>query len=130
MVVTCPHCASSLAPEDINVEADTALCRSCGEAARFSDLLHPHPPSESPVPPRGTWDNDDGVERCIGASTRSPMALVLVPFMCVWSGLSLGGIYGSQIVSGKFNPVMSLFELPFLAGSLIFWAWTAMTVFG
>lgn len=54
----------------------------------------------------------------------------MVPFMCVWSGAAIGGIYGSQIASGKFNPMMSAVGIPFLLASLIFWSWAAMCVCG
>lgn len=65
-----------------------------------------------------------------GATTRSPAAFFLVPFMCVWSGGSLGGIYGTQIIGGKFNLLMSLFGIPFLLGSVLFWSIAAMTIAG
>jgi hypothetical protein len=65
-----------------------------------------------------------------GATTRSPVAFFLVPFMCVWSGGSLGGIYGSQIIQGKFSLLMSLFGIPFLLGSVLFWSIAAMTIAG
>lgn len=63
-------------------------------------------------------------------STRSWAALFLVPFTLVWAGGSLGGIYGSQLAKGEFNLLMSLFGLPFLAGSVFLVAMTAMTVAG
>jgi hypothetical protein len=63
-------------------------------------------------------------------STRSWSALFLVPFTMVWAGGSLGGIYGTQIAKGEFNLVMSLFGLPFLAGSALLIALTVMTVWG
>jgi hypothetical protein len=50
--------------------------------------------------------------------------------MCVWSGFSLGGIYGSQIASGEFNPMMSLFGIPFVLGTLLFGSIAVMSVCG
>jgi hypothetical protein len=50
--------------------------------------------------------------------------------MLIWSGMSLGGIYGSQIIEGKFNPAMSLFGIPFLIGSVIFWSLALMAIWG
>jgi hypothetical protein len=50
--------------------------------------------------------------------------------MCVWSGGSLGGIYGSQIVNGEFNLGMSLFGIPFVLGTLLFGSIALMTVCG
>lgn len=130
MDVICPGCSAPIPAEDINVVTDVALCRACGEASPFSSLVHAPQPGAAPATPPGAWSIDDGVELRIGAATRSPMALVFVPFLLVWSGGSLGVIYGSQILSGTFNPAMSAFGLPFLVGSLIFGSLTAMFVCG
>jgi hypothetical protein len=64
----------------------------------------------------------------IGATTRSPIAFFLVPFMLVWSGGSLGGIYGTQILVGEFDMFKSLFGIPFSLGYLIFWSLAIMTI--
>ncbi len=66
----------------------------------------------------------------IGCSTRSAEAFILVPFTLVWSGLSLGGIYGSQIVKGEFNPFMSFFGIIFLTGSGFLLSRTLMSIWG
>lgn len=63
-------------------------------------------------------------------SGRSCAAFFLVPFTLVWAGGSLGGIYGMQIKKGEFNLMMSLFGLPFLAGSIFLIGLTAMAVAG
>jgi hypothetical protein len=66
----------------------------------------------------------------LGSTTRSAIAFFLVPFMCIWSGGSLGGIYGTQIYQHKFNLFMSLFGIPFFLGSIIFWSLALMATFG
>jgi hypothetical protein len=63
-------------------------------------------------------------------STASWSALIIWPFMLVWAGGSLGGIYGGQIKSGEFNWLLSLFGLPFLAGSVILFGVAFMSTFG
>ena len=50
--------------------------------------------------------------------------------MLVWTGGALGGIYGTQIVKGEFNLLMSLFGVPFLLAALLFWAITLMAIAG
>jgi hypothetical protein len=50
--------------------------------------------------------------------------------MCVWSGGSLGGIYGTQIMKGEFSLLMSLFGIPFLLGSVLFWSLALMAICG
>src|SRR5687767_8011351 len=114
--MNCPKCETEIPLEDINVAQDIALCRKCAESFSFAELAQDEaiPEVDLNHPPKGMWFNrtPDGFE--LGSSTRSGVAFFLVPFMCLWSGGSLGGIYGSQIVKGDFNLAMSLFGLPFL----------------
>ncbi|WP_221029452.1 hypothetical protein [Actomonas aquatica] len=127
----CPSCRAEIATADINVASDVALCRKCGRITPASDLLDDvFDPAAVKDPPKGAWlqPTMDGVS--MGATTRSPIAFFLVPFMLVWSGGSLGGIYGTQIMKGEFNLMMSLFGLPFLAGSIFFWGLTLMAICG
>ena len=63
-------------------------------------------------------------------STRSCIAFFLVPFTMFWAGGSVGGIYGTQIAKGEFNLWISLFGIPFLAGSVLLIAITVMAVAG
>lgn len=131
MKFTCPTCARVFQPENINVQTDLALCPACGNAARLSELADTDFDRDALAsPPPGAWFRETMNDVVIGATTRSPLAFFLVPFMCVWSGASLGGIYGSQIVSGKFNPFLSLFGLPFVAGSVLFWSLALMAIWG
>jgi hypothetical protein len=130
--VVCPRCHSAVPLEDVNVANDIALCRKCAYNFSFADAL-----CDSEVeavdlskPPKGIWYKrlPNGFE--LGASTRSAVAFFLVPFMMVWSGFSLGGIYGTQIVKGHFNLGMSLFGIPFFLGTLLFGSIAIMTVCG
>jgi hypothetical protein len=82
------------------------------------------------APPKGVWfrESIDGFR--LGLSARSSAAWFLVPFMTLWSGLSLGAIYGTQIASGHFSLGASLFSIPFIVASLLFWPMALMTVVG
>lgn len=97
-----------------------------------ADLYNKSVPSHFDInnPPKGAYINHlpDGVQ--IGASTRSWVALFLIPFSLVWSGGSLAGIYGSQILSGEFDIFVSLFGIPFLLGSFLLWGMALMMVVG
>ena len=116
MEILCPSCRSRIPADDLNVSTDIALCRACDKPFRISEAVGSAPadPQLLATPPSGAWFDPlpDGFRA--GASTRSWMALFIVPFTCVWSGGSLFGIYGTQIVHGRFNVGMSLFGLPFL----------------
>ena len=82
------------------------------------------------TPPKGVdlVETMDGFRLTL--STRSCIAIFLVPFTLVWAGGSLGGIYGTQIAKGEFNWMMSLFGLPFLVGSVALIGLTVMSVCG
>lgn len=132
MKITCPSCRSTIAMDDVNVSTDLALCRSCGKTFSFSEIVGGSATAapDLSAPPSGAWFELLPQGFRVGASTRSWMALFLVPFTCVWAGMSLSGIYGGQIKSGHFDPFSSLFGLPFLIGSIALVAWCAMTVAG
>ena len=132
MEILCPSCRSRIPADDLNVSTDIALCRACDKPFRISEAVGSAPadPQLLATPPSGAWFDPlpDGFRA--GASTRSWMALFIVPFTCVWSGGSLFGIYGTQIVHGRFNVGMSLFGLPFLLGSMFLISWCLMSVAG
>jgi hypothetical protein len=132
MTLTCPLCRSTIAMEDINVSTDIALCRSCGKTFSFSEIVD-RSATDGPdltTPPAGAWFEQLPNGFRTGASTRSWMALFIVPFTCVWSGMSLSGIYGTQMRSGHFDPFSSLFGLPFLIGSFFLVGMCAMNIAG
>jgi hypothetical protein len=131
MKFTCPKCRRPLLPENINAQTDLAVCKECGEVSRLSELADSgFDPAALQSPPPGAWYREVLSEHIFGATTRSPVAFFLVPFMCVWSGFSLFGIYGTQIRTGHFNLTASLFGIPFILGSLLFWTFALMACFG
>jgi hypothetical protein len=101
------------------VAADTALCRKCGSAFSFSELLHYGRDFNTADPPRGISFEDAPGGFIVSATTRSWAALFVVPFATVWCSMALGGIYGSQFREGDFNLLQSLFGIPFLIGSVM-----------
>ncbi len=133
MKVNCPKCETLIPAPQMNVAVDVAACPTCSEVFSLSSLVMTQEvPAEFDIhdPPSGAWFDEDFRGWRIGASTRSPAAFFLVPFMCVWSGFSLGGIYGTQIAKGEFNLGMSLFGIPFVLGTILFGAFAVMTVCG
>jgi hypothetical protein len=127
----CPNCNVKLLNENLNVQTDIGKCQNCNTIFKISENLDTADDSFNiDEPPKGTWIHHDINRLTIGASTRSPIAFFLVPFMLVWSGGSLGGIYGTQIFKGEFDPIMSLFGIPFIIGSIVFWSLTLMAIWG
>lgn len=135
----CPDCQTELLPENINVQTDVGRCHNCqllftlSEAVRglkTSAKPHDNDGFDPAQPPSGCWYRPEINQLVVGASTRSAIAFFLIPFMLVWSGGSLGGIYGTQIFNGEFDLMMSLFGIPFILGSVIFWTFALMSVAG
>jgi hypothetical protein len=132
MTIACPSCGANLTDADVNVATDVGACKSCGNVFKLSEAVGSAPavPFDSLSAPPGTWfiRTADGFD--MGATTRSYQALFLVPFTCIWSGFSIGGIYGTQLISGKLVLSQSLFGIPFLLGSLLLWWGVLMSIFG
>jgi hypothetical protein len=132
MEIRCPSCGAKIPLEDINVSTDIALCRACGRTCRFSEVADAPATGAADLnaPPSGAWfeQTPDGFR--VGATLRSWIAIFYVPFTCVWAGVSLYGIYGTQIRSGHFVLFQSLFGLPFLIGSCFLISSCALYVAG
>jgi len=134
VTIHCPACGLPILPTEITPAGDLAYCRLCErtatvDACRIATPLAKRPASvESPPAGLKLTENLTGFQ--VVLSTRSWVALFLWPFLLVWSGGSLGGIYGMQIKAGKFSWIATLFGLPFLAGSVFLSIITFMSTFG
>ncbi|MEN9360798.1 MAG: hypothetical protein RL095_2333 [Verrucomicrobiota bacterium] len=132
MKLLCPLCQRPADPTQVNMAELIAYCPDCQETWNFGAKKADDAIDDKVLakPPSGCSRTRDVEGVVLRTSTRSPAAFFLVPFMCVWSGFSLGGIYGTQIVQGKFNLMMSLFGIPFIAGSVLFWGIALMASIG
>ncbi len=128
--MNCPKCNAVIANENINIQKDIAKCDLCNHVFTISEIVAPKIKFDPNLPPEGTWYTNDFETTIVGSTTRSKAAFFLVPFMMVWSGFSLGGIYGTQIISGKFNPIFALFGIPFVIGTFVLGAYVIMTIAG
>lgn len=129
----CPKCRAEIPLADVNVATDIALCRQCEKNWSYSELIGDSrlPRVDLQNPPHGAWFHETFPNAFeVGISTRSAAAFVLVPFMCAWSGLSLGGIYGKQFYQHRFDLPESLFGVPFILGTLIMGGLVVMSIFG
>lgn len=132
MKIQCPKCKQAVPADQVNMGTDLAFCPHCNDGFKVSEAIDQDTvnPDILRDPPKGAWFKKEMDRVVVGATTRSPAAFFLVPFMCVWSGFSLGGIYGSQIAKGEFDLGSSLFGIPFLLGSILFWSFALMAVCG
>lgn len=133
MELQCPKCRKKISDADVNVGADTAFCRGCSEAYKLSELVHPEISQDFELdnPPTGAWfDQVDDNEFIVGARTRSGAGCFLIPFTIAWSGISIGGIVGSQVATGQLQPILCLFGIPFLVVSVVLWIFCLMLIWG
>jgi hypothetical protein len=131
----CPDCGLPIQAPDLAPAQGVAVCRFCEKPFPLEACQAAVPFADRHIvpvmtPPKGVdlVETMDGFRLTL--STRSCIAIFLVPFTLVWAGGSLGGIYGMQIKQGKFDLMMSLFGLPFLVGSFFLIALTVMSVCG
>lgn len=129
----CLHCGQALDLADTNVATDVALCRACGRTMTFSAVIAPDETAAVDLasPPRGVKverNSIHGIE--IRYHRLNPVAFVLIPFTALWSGLSLWGIYGSQLSDGAIDPVLALAGLPFVLGTFVLLGVIAWMLFG
>lgn len=134
MTIHCPACGLPILPTEITPAGDLAYCRLCERTATVEACRAAKPLAQRPAsleaPPKGLRFTEDLTGFRVVLSTASWVALIVWPFMLVWAGGSLGGIYGTQIKSGEFNWMLSLFGLPFLAGSVFLFGIAFMATFG
>ncbi len=139
MRLFCPLCDRELKPEDVNLAKDTGYCPVCKEMFSLTPLMEAVNNEEDHQedaellrkgPPKGVTLKQDGREIIVIAHQSRAICLFLIPFMCFWSGLSLGGIYGTQIYKGEFQLGASLFGIPFLLGTALMLGAILHSLFG
>src|ERR1039458_2423505 len=102
----CPGCRSLIPLEDINVAKDIALCRSCGKTWALSLVRSAKGMGDGNLeqPPLGVrLETDYEGTPTIRYHRISRALIFLIPFTALWGGLSLAGLYGSQIKHGAFH---------------------------
>ena len=134
MTIHCPACGLPILPTEITPAGDLAYCRLCERTSTVDACRAAKPLAQRPAsweaPPKGLQLTENLTGFQVVLSTASWVALILWPFMMVWAGGSLGGIYGMQIKSGEFSWMLSLVGLPFLIGSVILFGVAFMSTFG
>lgn len=119
MSFQCPRCHARIPLADINVAADSALCRACESPMRYSELLDTVGTAElASNPPSGTWRTDDGRSLRIGASCRGWMALPLLGFNAFWNGI-VGVFVFSAFKSGQYW-ILAIISLHAAVGAMMF----------
>lgn len=130
--IKCPKCNTVVKTDNLNISANIGKCDSCDTVFSISETIETNDDRsfDMSAAPEGAQfvKLNNGFQ--IIASTKSKMAIFLIPFTLVWAGFSLSGIYGSQIMAGTFNFEDSLFGIPFLIGSIILISLCLLTVRG
>lgn len=118
----CPGCGYAISHDDINVPKDIAFCRNCGKTSVFSTLAGASEFADVDInlPPKHVKLKRDIMGNLILLyKKRSGALFFFIPFTLFWSGLSMGGIYGTQVWEGEFDLAQSLFGIPFLIGTIV-----------
>ncbi len=115
----CSHCGAVIPAEDVNVATDVALCRSCGQASRFSDLVKLEEEEQvnlDEIPKRVQVQKTmRGLE--VSCKTRQAAVWFFIFFAVFWNGIV--GIFVTQVISGFFSADgpdwgLALFLIPFV----------------
>ncbi|MEX0718821.1 MAG: hypothetical protein WD066_19670 [Planctomycetaceae bacterium] len=87
MNVLCPHCRQPVPAEKVNVATDLAMCPACADVFKVSESVDLDSIDDRTLEnsPPGTWYAEEVGGFSVGATTRSLIALFLIPFACVWS---------------------------------------------
>lgn len=130
---SCRHCRAGISLADVNVASDLALCRGCGKTMAFSEIAPIPGAAEVDLqrPPKGVRIEESPIHgKSIIYKKISSVVFFIIPFTAFWSGMSMVGIYGTQISEGKFDMGRSLFGLPFLIGTIVLVSVILFMLFG
>lgn len=136
--MNCPHCHQKIPNKEISFRKDSFHCSNCHKEITLTDLrdyYYSNKKSEYQGfnindPPKGCRVSKKAGKMIIEATTRSPIAFFLVPFMTVWTYFTVISMYGGQILSGRFDLILSITGIPFLLGAIVFWGLTLLLIFG
>lgn len=129
----CPNCGRELPLADVNVAQDVALCRACNYTGSF--LAAASVPrltdEELARPPQRVSLRREFDDALTVVCRPGRMALwFLIPFVALWSGGSMTGIYLAPLVQGTFDWHDGLFGIPFLLGTFVLLAIVSYLAFG
>lgn len=132
VAVRCPKCAVEVPGRDTNPETDIALCRRCSEWFGFAASAgESHEAAlDFGNPPAGAWHRLDGSGTELGASTRSSLAFMLVPFGLMSLPVGLPLVVAWALSIGGANWAVGLIGLLALVFSAAVVPMALMTVFG
>ena len=127
----CPNCHLEIEKENINVQTDVAHCLHCNSLIKLSNIvklidndfnLFNHP--------EGTWIKNQFNSIVIGATTRSPIAFVQLPFLTIWSGAAFWNFFIRADLFKEFNLIAFIFFMVFCLFGSVFWIFTFMNIWG
>ncbi len=131
MAIPCPRCHEFLPAGAVDLKALEACCPACGHAFPVERILPAGIAGEAVLhPPPGAWFHATPEEVRFGATTRSWMAWMAVPFVVLYAGGAFGNIYLPQLLAWEFDPVRSALGIPFVVSTIIFTLFALMTLYG
>lgn len=129
----CPKCHSEIPYDDIHVSKDIAFCKSCGTQSTFSLISNQNTLKQfdfEQIPQGLKIEHTARGELILKYRSLSSVVWFLIPFTCLWSGISLFSI-GSSILKGDHLDISLLFfSIPFLLGTIVLCSIIAFLLFG
>ena len=119
----CPACCSHIALGDINVQADTAVCRRCGHATAYSAVIHAPTVGLYTSPPNGCHVEQNGERWLAIASTAGWQFFFFAPCALFWNAIVATFVVGALVHAPAGLVILPFLSLHIAAG--IFVAWTA-----
>ncbi|GLB52969.1 hypothetical protein NBRC110019_20090 [Neptunitalea chrysea] len=130
--MNCPNCKVEIAPDNINIQVDTAKCSYCGTVFKVSEQLHVKKSAfDLKTTPNQAWYYKERDDMVLGASLRNRQMYFFVPFAALWAGGVLTA-FTVFIFEGVFlnTPFILLPLLPFLVASIFMISMAALMVAG
>lgn len=120
-MLQCPNCQSEIGEADFNVSTDLAYCRNCRSELSYSELRSAVSGADFTALecPQHVKVEDMGGRTEITYKRIQPAVWFLIPFTCLWSGISVGLGLIMPLMKNEFDPTRSLFMIPFLIGTVI-----------
>ena len=119
-MILCPDCSTQIPDNDLNVGTDIAYCRICKKAHKFSVINESVDIADFNVNAKPKDVKIVSTDRSLIVEHHriNKIVLFLIPFMCLWSGMSMALIYVVPIMKGKLDLFGALFGMPFLFGTI------------
>ena len=131
MRILCPNCNSQIENENINVNENICVCKSCGQLFKLSEMLDQDKIDETENllrnPPKGILVKKESGQEIITISAKSRSAVILLIFALIISAFI--GFVASLVLAQRIF-IFILFLTPFIFAITALWVQAFFMMFG